>query len=409
MSKWTLNIGICLMWMIVIETWIVMTQRRDQYLPKPHATDTICQSFQQNSGSNLNILAIGTTSDGYLRLITKNNLSYVMPAYALDTINKKLYLMTWPQPLDIQYSQFFQFYKAINKFNLLVWFMFDQESDWICVATNYSQTQDAFNYDIKHKSAITGWYYLEANLIVLSTSAKCKFYTIQVSTSLRIDSWQCEKSIKEFPKILPKTGYDSVICFDESGNNITIVRVKDEPAYCIKPVQWPIFKGFVDSGNFYLFGHSYVYVFDEAAYYDDRKIYPFQQISNIDSNSNMNSNMIIMLIWIFMVIIWSIFFTCRRRRARQQLSIHEKTIRSGPMNSKYIFSKLLTKRSRKSKASRMNSISLQNGAAQPTVMVDNQAASSAGSICVDSNMISNTSASRSKRSSKRSPSSRRAH
>ena len=110
-----------------------------------------------------------------------------------------------------------------------------------------------------------------------------------------------------------------------------------------------------------------------------------------------------------MVIIWSIFFTCRRRRARQQLSIHEKTIRSGPMNSKYIFSKLLTKRSRKSKASRMNSISLQNGAAQPTVMVDNQAASSAGSICVDSNMISNTSASRSKRSSKRSPSSRRAH
>ena len=79
------------------------------------------------------------------------------------------------------------------------------------------------------------------------------------------------------------------------------------------------------------------------------------------------------------------------------------------MNSKYIFSKLLTKRSRKSKASRMNSISLQNGAAQPTVMVDNQAASSAGSICVDSNMISNTSASRSKRSSKRSPSSRRAH
>ena len=102
---------------------------------------------------------------------------------------------------------------------------------------------------------------------------------------------------------------------------------------------------------------------------------------------------IIMLMVISMIIIWSIFFTCRRRRARQQSMIAEKT-----MNSKYIFSKLSTKRSKAS--------SLQNGTAQPPVMADNQAASSTGSSCVDSNMISNTSASRSKRSSKRSPSSR---
>nr|XP_027198323.1 uncharacterized protein LOC113792613 [Dermatophagoides pteronyssinus] len=332
MSKWTLNIGLCLMWMIVIETWIVMTQRRDQYLPKPHAKDTICQSFQQNNDSQLNILAIGITRDGYLRLITKNNLSYVMPAYALDPTNNKLYLMTWPQPLDIQLSKFFDYYKPIMKFNSLVWLMFDQDGDWICVATNYSQTEDAFNYDIKHRREITGWYYLEANLIVLSADVNCQFYTIKVSTSLRISRSQCEKSIKELPIVLPKTGH-SVICFDESGNNITIVRVKDEPAYCKKPVQWPILTGFVFHGNFYLFGHSYVYVFEENAYMNERKMYPFQQI--------------------------------------------------------------------RSKAS-----SLQNGTAQPPVMADNQAASSTGSSCVDSNMISNTSASRSKRSSKRSPSSR---
>uniref|UniRef100_A0A6P6Y3X7 Uncharacterized protein LOC113794078 n=1 Tax=Dermatophagoides pteronyssinus TaxID=6956 RepID=A0A6P6Y3X7_DERPT len=207
MSKWTLNIGLCLMWMIVIETWIVMTQRRDQYLPKPHATD------------------------------------------------------------------------AINKFNLLVWFMFDQESDWICVATDYTQTQNAFNYDIKHRGAIKGWNYNEADLIVLSTSQPCLFYIIhQQTTSLRISRWHSEKRIREISNKLLETSYESVICFDESGNNIIIVRDEDEPSYCMKPVQWPILTGFVVDGNFYLFGHSYVYVFDEAAYHNDRKIYPFQQI-----------------------------------------------------------------------------------------------------------------------------------
>ncbi|XP_075680175.1 uncharacterized protein LOC113796248 [Dermatophagoides pteronyssinus] len=410
MSKWTLNIGICLMWMIVIETWIVMTQRTDQYLPEPYAKDTICQSFQQNSGSNLNILAIGITRDGYLRLITKNNLSYVVPAYALDTINKKLHLISWPQPLHLQYPQFIQFYEPIKKFNFQVWFMFDQESDWICVATDYTQTQGAFNYDIKLRSAIKGWNYSEADSIVISTSQPCLLYAIhQQTTSLRIRRWHSKKPIRQISTKLLKTSYGSIICFDESGNNITIVRNEDESSYCIKPVQWPILTGFVANGSFYLFGHSYVYVFEENAYNNPRKIYPFQQIrydsffrciATINENATCPKNylcwvilVIIMLMVILMMIIWSIFFTCRRRRARQQSMIAEKT-----MNSKYIFSKLSTKRSKAS--------SLQNGTAQPPVMADNQAASSTGSSCVDSNMISNTSASRSKRSSKRSPSSR---
>ena len=48
MSKWTLNIGICLMWMIVIETWIVMTQRTDQYLPEPYAKDVSIDLKRKN-------------------------------------------------------------------------------------------------------------------------------------------------------------------------------------------------------------------------------------------------------------------------------------------------------------------------------------------------------------------------
>ena len=44
------------------------------------------------------------------------------------------------------------------------------------------------------------------------------------------------------------------------------------------PFVWRL-KGFVTDNKFYLFGHSYIYIFDEAVYNNQGEEYPVQKIS----------------------------------------------------------------------------------------------------------------------------------
>ena len=44
------------------------------------------------------------------------------------------------------------------------------------------------------------------------------------------------------------------------------------------PFVWRL-KGFVSDNKFYLFGHSYIYIFDEAVYINQGEEYPVQKIS----------------------------------------------------------------------------------------------------------------------------------
>ncbi|OTF78211.1 hypothetical protein BLA29_009562 [Euroglyphus maynei] len=205
-------------------------------------------------------------------LITKDFYVYDVPIGSIDTAINKLYLRTKPIPLSEKYPILYQnknFQYIKNRiFNAFI--MTDINSEWICITTWY--TRDAIrgiNYAIDTSEVYRGWGF-EGDIpeVLISTDEICVYYSLRrhEDYSLHLNTYKCEgNDIRNHQYIDPQNNYQFAICHaDDTNTNITI-----EWNYCKSgnPVRWPVLKGFVTDGKFYLFGEYYIYIFDENVFH----------------------------------------------------------------------------------------------------------------------------------------------
>nr|XP_027200864.1 uncharacterized protein LOC113794908 [Dermatophagoides pteronyssinus] len=392
-SNWTLLYGISIILIIQIET-IQTTSNSTK-------RDEICESLRDNSANKLNILTVGKTAKRLI-LITNDLYVYDIPIDSLHSAIDKLYLHTKPIPMKQKYPALYhdEKFKDIKNEIFTAFIMTDPDSDWICLVTSMSAHQNGVNYDIDNSQVMQGGHYTgHDDIVLISTSESCQYYSLRSDNSLLINRWQCIESrrLRHTVHISPKSD-DSAICHDQTKTKITVERIGRHGIKCRSgiPVQWPILKGFVTDNKFYLFGHSYIYIFDEAVYNNQGEEYPVQKISfdsffncagiippsNVISKSYFYWIMgaIILLLVILLAILWCIFVA---RGHRRMLSfLNGKTGRSGfeegrsKFNLTKISTNIATTRSRKSTAqqiiqpvmvsSRGNHRSLTGGSAHVT-------------------------------------------
>ena len=121
---------------------------------------------------------------------------------------------------------------------------------------------------------------------MISTDQPCQYYSLTTTDyhqSLQINRFQCVESdrVRETPKISPINA-DAIICYDQTKTKITVEMIPwGQQAKCRSgiPVTWPVLKGFVSAGKFYLFGQSHIYIFDENVYKQQGQSYPVEKRS----------------------------------------------------------------------------------------------------------------------------------
>nr|XP_027202383.1 uncharacterized protein LOC113796330 isoform X3 [Dermatophagoides pteronyssinus] len=351
------KLAILFILMIRIETIQMTTNSTEK--------DKICESLQRSDGSKFNILAVGKTKKRLL-LITADFYVYDVPLDSMNSTIDKLYLGSKPLHMEQKYPVLYHSpsFQRIKHLIFNAWIMTDPDSDWICITVRTSSLENGVNYDIDHSQPIPGWSFdgsLTTSQVLISTSQPCQYYSLTTTDyhqSLQINRFQCVESdrVRETPKISPINA-DAIICYDQTKTKITVEMIPwGQQAKCRSgiPVTWPVLKGFVSAGKFYLFGESHIYIFDENVYNEPGQSYPVEKHS-YDSFFNCpgiipSSNVvfksyfywiiaaIIVLLVILSILIWCILVTRRRHRTHRSL-IAEPTGRSGQI-SKQNLSKL---------------------------------------------------------------------
>ena len=196
---------------------------------------------------------------------------------SMDSAIAKLYLRTKPKPLKDKYPGLYNspYFNSVKDYIFNAWIMKDEEGDWICITTRARNHRDGVSYLINNDEAVKGWiYYDQATEVLISQNQQCRYYSLRHDrhNNLIIGLYQCDQGrsrVRYRPHIGLVYRNFSVICYDETKTKITIEMMKPhEPAQCRSgmAVQWPVLKGFVSEGKFYLFGEAYIYIFDESVY-----------------------------------------------------------------------------------------------------------------------------------------------
>ena len=203
----------------------------------------------------------------------------------------KLYLGSKPLHMEQKYPVLYHSpsFQRIKHLIFNAWIMTDPDSDWICITVRTSSLENGVNYDIDHSQPIPGWSFdgsLTTSQVLISTSQPCQYYSLTTTDyhqSLQINRFQCVESdrVRETPKISPINA-DAIICYDQTKTKITVEMIPwGQQAKCRSgiPVTWPVLKGFVSAGKFYLFGESHIYIFDENVYNEPGQSYPVEKHS----------------------------------------------------------------------------------------------------------------------------------
>ncbi|XP_027199953.2 uncharacterized protein LOC113794066 [Dermatophagoides pteronyssinus] len=346
--------------------------------------DEICENLKKK-GTKFNILAVGRTSK-QLILLTADFFVYDVPIDSIDTSIDKLYLRTKPKPLKDKYPGFYNspYFQNVKHYIFNAWIMKDEEGDWICITTRARNHMDGVSYLINNDEAVKGWiYYDQATEVLISQNQQCRYYSLRHygGNNLIIGLYQCDQGrsrVRYRPHIGLVYKNFSAICYDETKTKITIEMMKPhEPAQCRSgiAVQWPVLKGFVSEGKFYLFGEAYIYIFDESVYLRQGQQVAVRKHSYdsffscagfVPASQELSKSYfywiiaaIILLLLILSMLLWFILINRRRQRIKSSL-IHGKTGRSAinsPMNLSKMTAKIASTKSRKSmaQAQKMNS------------------------------------------------------
>ena len=247
-----------------------------------HKTKEICESLRQTDGGKLKILAVGKTSRRLL-LITVDFHVYDVALDSMNSAMDKLYLGSKPRPLDEKYPKLSNnnSFKDIKNIIFNAFIMSDADADWICITTKRSSRKQGVNYDIDNSEVMTGWVYQGHNPhVLISTSLPCQYYSLESYGSLVINRYECLTShhVRDHPEIMPK--YDNLaICYGQNETTITMEKIPhrrhDGGIHCRSgnAVNWPVLKGFVTGGKFYLFGEQNIYVFEEKVFLEQGQPY----------------------------------------------------------------------------------------------------------------------------------------
>ncbi|XP_046914160.2 uncharacterized protein LOC124494920 [Dermatophagoides farinae] len=305
-------------------------------------TDKICESIRKRDGNKLNIFAIGTTQTRLL-LITNDLYVYDLPIKTMDTnidvLNFYIKSDTMAEKYPILYRNetFQKLMKQNQIYNSFI--MTDANSEWICMTTKQTESiVNGINYDLKHSHVYDGWTIsIEKDVVIISTIEKCKFYAIKVKGNVEIADMLCEEVnyVNRQHDDMLRVSPFLKLCYDKTDSE----KIISEKFQCQSgnPVQWPILKGFLVGGKFYLFGEHFIYIITENVFVHRNHPYP---VTKIDYNSFFNcpgtiqpipskimsysllsrilnwiSFVIIILLLILIKIWYSIIGTCSRRRS----------------------------------------------------------------------------------------------
>ncbi|XP_075677624.1 uncharacterized protein LOC113797699 [Dermatophagoides pteronyssinus] len=241
--------------------------------------DQICESLKNNNSTQFNILAIATTSKRLL-LITEKYYIYDVPINSLDHAHDKLYLPTKPIPLMKKYPVLYAnhvFTDFLISHSILHLFIInDGKDDWFF----FTDKRSKVHYNIDSSEVYGKLVKFDANVVFVSSDMPRHYYSlVRVNNNLfmSIDRYDDDDSDFKNMSIIPTEGAKYSIC--SNPQNTKIMMEKEIKCRSGIPVQWPILKGFVTNNKFYLFGHSCIYIFDEAVYNNQGEKYPVKKIS----------------------------------------------------------------------------------------------------------------------------------
>nr|XP_027203923.1 uncharacterized protein LOC113797699 [Dermatophagoides pteronyssinus] len=250
--------------------------------------DQICESLKNNNSTQFNIIAIGTTSERIL-LITKDYYVYDVPIDSLDQAHDKLHLPTKPTPIHDKYPLLFnnpifhQFRSFPSSSNAFI--MNDGKNDWFFLSKRQGETMLKVYYNMDSSEVFTNLVPLvEKNEVLVSSDIPRHYYSVvRENNNLHMSIYRYDED-SDFKNIsiIPTEGAKYSICYNPQ--NTKIMMEKGKQCRSGIPVHWPVLKGFVSGNKFYLFGHSSIYIFDEAVYNNQGKEYPVQKSVTILSS-----------------------------------------------------------------------------------------------------------------------------
>ncbi|OTF79356.1 hypothetical protein BLA29_004989, partial [Euroglyphus maynei] len=338
--------------MIVGET----TTTTDSDIEDNHRICDDFTHFGDNESNKLNIMAVGLTRH-HMIVVTDDFYVFEVGRNKMQTSIHNLYLDAKPLPLSEKYPELSgnHRFRQIKSDIYNAFIVIDDDGSWLCFTTKPDSPYNGINFNMEKSTISEGWSFTAPwKEVLISTTEPCNFYAIRRHEGqFQICTYQCSKStIKESKKIQNKDDYRSICYSDESDDKM--IFIYPDGRHCKNPVQWPILKGFVADGKFYLFGKNFIYTFDENAYdhsstrepypvrsetYDSFFICPGKIPRQKSTSSWVTFNRLTLIMMMAIIIIGFIILVAllivksiaiqRRRRRGHQLSY--RTIRSTDM------------------------------------------------------------------------------
>ncbi|XP_075680026.1 uncharacterized protein LOC113794786, partial [Dermatophagoides pteronyssinus] len=261
----------------------------------PIQKDPICEGLKNNNDTEFNIVAIGKTSKQIL-LMTNKYYVYDVSINSLDVAHDELYLPTKPitliekYPILYENQMFTQMRKMAKISNALI--INDGKSDHlhsdsicipcitdpnifvilVCNVYNSHRNDPRTKQQKKQKNK------KEINQHSFSDPSSSRIFDHKKINSVEFD-------IALYYSILATEMFNipfEQIALDSTISELTTIEflhyLSSKKCLNKMPFVWRL-KGFVSDNKFYLFGHSYIYIFDEAVYNNQGKEYPVQKIS----------------------------------------------------------------------------------------------------------------------------------
>lgn len=254
--------------------WTILSIDSIYMINNKTESNQLCHSLAhslkgQQHDNKSNILAVGLTRKNLL-LITENYFVYELSIDSLDSSIDQLYLNAEPTPMSTKYPALFESeqFEKIRKNIFNAFIVIDDETDWLCLTTWFRITvEKGISYDLNNHDVKPGFIFTgNKREVLISTNKSCSYYALSYSSitnGLEIATYKCQKFITDSIKIVNQF---RTICFtDGQEKEISIQNEYDENCKNY-PVKWPIMKGFVADGRFYLFDMNNVHIFNEDFY-----------------------------------------------------------------------------------------------------------------------------------------------
>lgn len=239
--------------------------------------------------NRLAVLLAGLTSKRFL-LITKSFYVYDLPRSSIENVFSELNMDAKPVPLSDKYPVLYKdvtFQKFVANPDLIFnsFTIFDGVGEYLSFTIKNSDRNNDPNlrgivYDINDNKVLKGYTYnMDYPQVLLSLDTEKTFYALRNKNGLEINLYQLTSQvISDNVNQINEMGGWTPVCLDSTGKTIFIAN---DSSGCDK-AQWPILNGFVNQKYFYLFGDTYIFVFDADIYKSPGSKSKLTQLTYVD-------------------------------------------------------------------------------------------------------------------------------